>query len=491
VKSQVGDTTQLNSESLRPLCVDMDGTLLATDALWESIVLVAKKQPTLLLWLPFWLYRGKAFLKRQLALHVTLNPALLPHNEAVVSFVTAARRAGRHVVLATAADRRVADTVAQRLDVFSAVLASDGQRNLSGREKLAAIVDHLKGADFDYIGNSSTDLPIWKAAARSVLVRPSGSLLAKARRVSSVHEISWTRRTPLATVFRALRIHQWSKNALLFVPLLLAHRLTDSERVLQGVVAFVAFGLAASAVYLVNDLLDLETDRQHPQKRFRPIASGEMSIPMALAAAPVAIGASVAVTAATLPFSFVAVLLLYLVTTSAYSLGLKRIAIIDVLLLAGLYTLRVVAGAAATDIAVSPWFLAFSMFIFLSLALVKRYAELKIASDADPTGYHPHLSGRPYLIGDLDLLRSVGSTSGYLSVAVLALYLNSPEVHRQYDSPVLLWLIGPLLLYWLTRVWLLAHRGQLNIDPVLFALTDRASYVVATLVVAILALATL
>src|SRR5262249_12048894 len=219
---------------LRPLCVDLDGTLLATDVLWESLLLMARKRPALLLRLPFWLCRGKAFVKQQVALHVTLNPALLPHNEPVVSFVGEARRAGRYVVLATAADRRVGESVARRFELFSAVLASDGKRNLSGREKLAAIVDHLKGAHFDYVGNAHTDLLIWRTAARSVLVRPSRHLLAKARRVSSVHHILSVRPSSLATLYRSLRIHQWSKNALLFVPLLLAHQLMDTQRVLQG-----------------------------------------------------------------------------------------------------------------------------------------------------------------------------------------------------------------------------------------------------------------
>jgi 4-hydroxybenzoate polyprenyltransferase len=250
-----------------------------------------------------------------------------------------------------------------------------------------------------------------------------------------------------------------------------------------------SFSFAASAVYVLNDLLDLESDRQHPHKRSRPLAAGLVPIPAALVMVPLAIASSIVLAATLLPSLFTTILLLYIGTTTAYSFGLKRIPILDVLVLAGLYTLRVLAGAVATHVPVSPWFLAFSMFFFLSLAFVKRYAELRLAS-GDGKGQE-YLHARGYLVGDLDLLRSVGATSGYLAIAVLALYINSPEVHVLYRQPAALWLIGPLLLYWVTRVWLLAHRGRLYSDPVVFALTDRPSYLLAGLVAVILIVASL
>jgi 4-hydroxybenzoate polyprenyltransferase/phosphoserine phosphatase len=468
----------------------MDGTLLATDVMWEAILIAVRTKPALLFRLPFWLLWGRAFVKQQLARHVALNPALLPYNERVVSLVADARRGGRYVILATAADRVVAESVARRFALFSAVLASDGKRNLSGREKLAAIVDHLKGAEFDYIGNSHADLPIWRAATRAILVRPSRRLLARARRVSTAVPLSWARRTPLSILARVLRIHQWSKNALVFVPLLLAHEFADASRLLHGFLAFVAFGLAASAIYIINDLFDLDADRQHPHKRSRPIAAGEISISTALAIVPVAIGAGLIIGMVYLPQAFTGMLLLYVGAAIAYSFLLKCLSVIDVLLLAGVYTLRVLAGATATDVPASPWFLAFALFFFLSLAFVKRYSELKFSLDTN-TGTRDHVARRPYVAGDLDLLRSIGTTSGYVAVAVLALYLNTPDVHLLYRKPMLLWLVGVALLYWVTRAWLLAHRGQMHTDPVLFALTDRVSYAVAGFVVVVMALAVL
>ena len=472
-----------------PLYVDMDGTLLATDVLWELLVLLLKTRPALLLRVPFWLMKGKAFVKRQLVSHTTLNPGLLPYNKSVIAFLTRERQGGRDIILATASDRLVAERVARHFGLFSAVLASDGSVNLAGRAKLSAILEHADGAAFDYIGNSSTDLPIWQHASRAILVRPSRRLLITAGWTSTIVEVLCHRPPFLGALLRTLRVHQWSKNALLLLPLLLSHQVTDLDRVLKGLLGFIAFSLAASAVYTVNDLLDLDSDRQHPYKRLRPLAAGLVPIPVAFAIVPLAIASSVVIAAALLPGLFAGILLLYFVTATAYSFTLKRIAILDVLVLAGLYTLRVLAGAVATHVPVSAWFLAFSMFFFLSLAFVKRYAELRLAGGEGEV--QDYLLARGYVVGDLDLLRSVGAASGYLAVAVLALYINSPEVHILYQRPAVLWLIGPLLLYWITRVWFLAHRGRMRGDPVVFALSDRPSYVLAGLVAALLIVASL
>jgi 4-hydroxybenzoate polyprenyltransferase/phosphoserine phosphatase len=468
----------------RPLYVDMDGTLLATDLLWELIVLLIKINPALLLRAPFWLLKGKAFFKQQLASHLPLDAALLPYNESVIAFLARERRRGRHIILATASDRLAAERVARHVGVFSDVLASDGRSNLAGRVKLSAILRHADGMAFDYIGNSLTDLPICQKASTAFLVRPSRRTLSEVGRTSNVGEVLAFRPPALRALLRTLRVHQWAKNALLIVPLLLAHKILDLDRLLQALFAFLAFSLAASAVYILNDLLDLSSDRRHPDKRFRPLAAGLLPIPVAFAMLPLALMAAGAIATVLLPASFTAILLLYLVTTTAYSVALKRIAILDVLVLAGLYTMRVLAGAVATQVPVSPWFLAFSMFFFLSLAFVKRYAELRLPrADGDKQEY---LLARGYLVGDADLLRSTGAASGYLAVAVFAFYINSPEVHTLYSRPTVLWLIGPLLLYWISRVWFLAHRGCLHSDPVVFALTDRASYVLAALVAALL-----
>jgi 4-hydroxybenzoate polyprenyltransferase len=472
-----------------PLYVDMDGTLLATDVLWELFVLLLKTRPALLLRVPFWLMKGRAYLKQRLASLVTLDAAVLPYRESVITFLAREHRRGRDIILATASDRLVAERVARRVGLFSTVLASDGRINLAGRAKLSAILHHAGGAPFDYIGNSLADRVIWKHASCALLVHPSRRTVSEVDRTSTVQDILCFRPPLIRGFLRTLRVHQWAKNVLLVVPLLLAHQVTDLQRALHALLAFIAFSLTASAVYVLNDLLDLASDRQHPYKRLRPLASGLVPIPAALAIAPLALIGGMAIAALVLPALFTAILVLYAGTTTAYSFALKRIAILDVLVLAGLYTLRVLAGAVATDVTVSPWFLAFSMFFFLSLAFVKRYAELQLPrGDGEEQQY---LRARGYLTSDADLLRSIGGASGYLAVAVLAFYIHSPEVHRLYSQPAVLWVIGPLLLYWISRVWLLAHRGQLHGDPVVFALTDRSSYLLAVLVAALLIVASL
>ncbi len=470
--------------SLAPLYVDMDGTLLSTDVFWELLVRLAKVRPTALLLAPFWLLKGKAFLKQQLSCRVSLNPANLPYHESVVAFVTRERALGRDVILATGSDSRVADLVARHVGVFSTVLASDGTVNLTGDAKLSAILEHAGGAPFDYIGNSAADLPIWRRALRPILVDASSRLEAKVRDASNAAHVLLARTPFLKNFLRMIRAHQWSKNSLLIVPLLLSHRVFDIERIIHVALAFVSFSLAASAVYIVNDLIDLDSDRNHPSKRRRPLAAGSIPIPVAVAFLPIAILASLAIAASLLPWLFTGILALYLVVTTAYTLKLKRIAIVDVLVLAGLYTLRVLAGGAATSVPVSNWFLAFSMFFFLSLAFVKRYAELRLSRGEGEA--QDYLQARGYLLEDAQLLGSVGPASGYLAVVVLILYINSPDVLVLYPRPGALWLIGPLLLYWVTRVWFLAHRRQIHGDPVVFALTDRPSYILAAAIVALL-----
>ena len=479
----------LQEPARRPLYVDMDGTLLATDALWEMLIRLIRTRPWLLFSAPFWLIKCKAFFKRKLVSHITLNPVLLPYNEPVIDYLNQERRKGREIILATASDRKAATSVANHLDLFSGVLASDGTINLAGNAKLSAILVHADGADFDYMGNSWPDVPIWHRASRAILVRPSRRLLAKAGQTSCVEAVLGTRPPFLHVFLRTLRVHQWSKNVLLLVPLLLAHKFTDNSRLISAFLAFVAFSLAASGVYILNDLLDLESDRQHPTKRSRPLASGLLPIPVAFATALLAIASSVGIASAFLPMLFLGVLLIYQATTMAYSFALKRIAILDVIVLAGLYTIRVLAGAVATDVPVSPWFLAFSTFLFLSLAFVKRYGELRLAGNRG--GDAGFLEGRGYQPGDLDLLRSVGASSGYVAVAVFALYINSGDVHLLYARPAALWLIGPLILYWITRVWFLAHRGKMHDDPVVFALTDAHSYILAGLIAILLVVASI
>jgi len=458
----------------RVLCVDMDGTLLATDVLWESLLVLLRTQPWRLAFLPFWLFKGKAHLKHQIAQYVVLDPESLPYRDDVLDFLRKEKGAGREIVLATASDRTVAEAVAHHLGLFSAVLASDGKVNLAGRQKLKALEMYVEGKQFNYLGNGKADLPLWKAASEVTVAHPSTHLLRQVKKVGTVLRIFSPRTNRLRSLLRALRVSQWVKNTLVFVPLLLAHKVTGGAQALLALSAFCSFSFCASSIYIVNDLLDLKSDRQHPKKKFRPFAAGTLPISTGMCLVPLLLGSSFLIAGFLLPPLFTVALGIYVAVTTAYSFYLKRIAVLDILVLAGCYTIRVVAGAVAVTVPVSPWLLAFSMFLFLSLALAKRYSELVLMH----AGGEILAKGRGYLVTDKELLQGIGVTSGYLSVLVLALYVNSKEVTALYQHPQALWLLCPFLLYWITRIWLLVYRGAVDEDPLVFTLKDPASYVV-------------
>jgi 4-hydroxybenzoate polyprenyltransferase/phosphoserine phosphatase len=467
------------------LCVDLDGTLVATDLLWESVIALLRCQPLALLSLPLWLLRGRAHLKRRIAERVALDPSTLPFRPEVVSHIARRREEGCRTILATASDELLARLVAEHLGVFDLVVASDGERNLKGVAKLEALQRVLGGAPFDYIGDSEADVPLWKAAASAFLVAPRPGL---ARRLETeglrpqvlVERGGWK---PFA---RAIRPQQWAKNVLVFVPLIMAHEVGNVGRVTRALVCFGSFCLCASGVYLVNDLLDLDSDRLHASKRNRPLAAGEVSIPVAAGAAVVLLAAGLAFAAARLSLASAGLLALYASLATAYSLKLKRMMVVDVLALAGLYTLRILTGGVAAEVRVSSWLLAFSMFFFLSLAFVKRYTEL--------AGLPPEAAGlargRGYSAIDIELIRVVGPTSGFVATLVFVLYISlSPDVVQHYPDASVLYFVCPVILYWLMRIWFLAQRRLISEDPVLFALKDRTSLIAGTLVVALFTLA--
>lgn len=452
-----------------PLCVDLDGTLIHSDLLVESALALLSRNPLSIFPMLGWLFRGKAHLKREIATRVTLNPALLPYNSDVLEWVREQQDI-RPVVLCTASDSALAEAVATEVGGFKAVLASDGRRNLSGSNKAKVLVEQYGERGFDYVGNAKVDLKVWKHARAAVTVE-SGNRLSKA--AAQLTKVEKRFELPAAQIrhwLKALRVHQWVKNALVFLPLLAAHRLFEVDAVLATALAFVCFSLCASSVYITNDLIDLAADRQHYRKKNRPFAAGHLP----LLAGPIAAGALLVVSfalATLLHEVFIAVLAGYYLLTSAYSLRFKRIVMLDVIVLATLYTSRIVAGTAAIHSQPSFWLLAFSMFIFLSLAMVKRYIELLSAQKAGKI----NASGRGYDVGDISLIQSLGAASGYLSVLVLALYIDSPDSRALYHHPHYLWLLCPLLLYWISRTWAIAHRGVMHDDPVVFAVTDRLS----------------
>lgn len=463
---------QLATQS-RPLVLDLDGTLCRTDTLVESLLQLAATRPAAALLSLASLARGRAGFKARIAAALRLDPATLVYNEAVLELARAARAQGRPVYLVTAADQQIANDIAAHFGLFDGVFGSDGSRNLKGEAKAAFLAERFGARNFDYVGDARADLPVWRASAEAYVVAPGPAGLSEAALGGArLHRIG---EAPgfgarLATLTRALRVHQWAKNVLVFLPMVAAHMLSAAA-LMQAAMGFAAFSLCASSVYVLNDLLDLPHDRQHARKRKRPFASGTLSVSAAPGLLAATFGGG-AVLACLLPWRFGLLLAVYYACTLSYSLGLKRQAIWDVMMLAVLYALRVLAGGAAIGVVISPWLLAFSLFLFFSLAVVKRQTELV---GHVRQGRAQKLSGRGYQPEDLDMLRSMAASSGYMAVLVMALYVDSSAVRVLYRHPLYLWALCPLLLFWISRVLMLSHRGEMHDDPVVFALRDRVS----------------
>ena len=487
--STAADSIDVKPITTDALFVDLDGTFVSTDIFAESLLLTAQQNPSLLLKLVGQFSKGPAAWKRTIAESVVPNLHHLPFNDDVVALIEEHRAAGCPVILATATDQIWADRIAEESPLFDAVLASDGKTNLKGQRKLAAIREYCHDhhyASFSYAGDSKSDLPIWQAAAVAYVVSPISSLADRIRHfeTSEVHLLGRSRNST-RTILKVLRPWQWLKNSLLFVPLVVAHDLTLLPRIPSVLMAFVAMTLCASGVYVVNDLLDIAADRCHPIKRNRPFAAGTLSLAFGPALVMGLLASGFGLAALTLPPAFSGILGLYLILSLIYATQLKKAAIADVIFLGGLYTLRIFAGGIAVDVVVSDWLLTLAVFLFTSLAFAKRHAELtRLESEGNFRA-----RGRGYVVSDLNLIRNLGPTSGYISVLVFALYAADPHVQSQYSNPWALWLICPLALFWISRVWLVATRGLLNEDPVVFALKDRTSLSISLLVGSLFCLA--
>ncbi|MFZ1681436.1 MAG: UbiA family prenyltransferase [Rhizobiaceae bacterium] len=462
-----------------PLAVDLDGTLIAGDLLWEGIFALIRGNPLLILFLPLWFLRGKARLKREIGQRVTIDAASLPYRAAVIERLREERKNGRRLVLATGSPRPFAEAVAAHLGLFDQVFATDDYRNLTGEAKKTALVEQFGDGGFDYAGNSHADLVVFDAARKPLVVSPDRA----ARKYALNHGAETIEGAGAGprVILKMLRVHQWLKNVLIGVPVVLNHEYFRADTLWTVVLAFLSFSAAASAIYIVNDLFDLSLDRRHRTKRNRPLASGAISIPTAMLVAAALLTVSVLL-ASFLPLLFGVTLALYLVMTTAYSLSLKRMLLVDVLTLASLYTLRVLAGAAATGIAVSFWLLAFAIFFFLSLSLVKRYVELDVTET--PNG--AKLAGRGYRPEDREIVSQAGVSAAFASALVLALYINSNEVIEMYRHPWMVWPLGPIILYLTLRIWVLARRREMNDDPVVFLAGDWRSLAVCAIGAALL-----
>ena len=469
------------SDAERPLVVDLDETLVQTDLLIESLFAFLSANPLRVASTPGLLSSmGRARLKAEIARETPIDVARLPYNSHVLSLISEARASGRRVYLASASNERYVEAVANHLGVFDGWFASSADENLKSSTKAARLTEIFGERGFDYVGNEGADLAVWSVAKHCIAVSPSPAVKAALMRIDANASILNLSAGGLRAWLKLLRIHQWAKNALVFVPAFAAHRF-DASSVVQAFIAAASFSLAASSIYILNDLVDLDADRGHRSKRLRPLASGTVSIRKALVACPLLLLLAFAL-GLLLPSSFLAVLAAYLALTTAYTFYLKSMTMVDIVTLASLYTLRVLAGAAAVAAVPSEWILAFSMFIFTSLALMKRYVELTARLDAalpDPTN-------RDYRKSDLATLAALAAASGFNAVTVFALYIYSEKVHTLYRHPEALWLICPILLYWVGRALILADRRLMDDDPIMFALKDRVSLLSFALIAAIM-----
>lgn len=467
------------------LFVDLDNTLTRSDLFLEPLLRLIKNKPMICFLFPFWLIHGRAYFKQQLSERIQIDVADIPFDEKVKKYLSQQRKIKRKVVLATASNQVFANQVADHLGLFDDVIASTPVLNTKGKNKLIAMKQYAGDQSFDYLGDSHADIHIWQQINRAIVVSPQIGVLQRLKKRNIPTELIHP--APTAGIYlKAMRPWQWSKNTLIFVPLILAKQLFVPASLTACIIAFISFCLVASAGYLVNDLLDLESDRKHPRKRNRPIAAGELALwnVVFLAATLMLTG----LFSAWLLSSNLALLLLaYFVLVITYSLELKKIALIDVIAIAGFYATRIIASSLAMGIAMSFWLLAFSIFMFFSLALLKRCTEILTASPDVNT----LIPGRGYYRDDEPMLSIMGISSGYLSVVVIALYINSTEVVTLYQSPQSLWLVCPLMLYWISHMWLKVRRNEMDDDPLVFALKDKSSLMTGFLLAVVMLMATL
>ena len=452
------------------LAVDLDGTLINTDTLYESIFLLIKHKIHYSFFLFYWFFLGKAKFKEKISQIVLIDASILPYNKQLINWLIELKSNGRKIILCTAADSRVASAVAKHLKIFDDVIASDGKVNNSNNQKKYNLNLRFGEKNYDYVGNSTDDIPVWQGARNAILVTSSERLIKKAKLIGNVSKIFSTAPITRIDLIHLFRFHQWLKNLLLFVPLLAAHLFDDVNSLASIFFAFLTFSMSASSVYMLNDLLDLESDRKHYRKKFRPFASGSVQIKFGLILIPLLIFVS-SLVALYVGNVFFVWLLLYLISTTIYSISIKNKPLMDVFFLAYLYTLRVIARAAAIDLPQSFWLIAFSIFIFLSLAFVKRFVELNV----EGVNTSMKIPGRGYYYSDAPIISILGVVAGYCSVVILALYVNSSSVLVFYKIPEFTWGAVLAVLYWINWVWFKAYQREMHDDPIVFAIKDSVS----------------
>jgi 4-hydroxybenzoate polyprenyltransferase len=466
-----------------PIVIDLDGSLIKTDLLFESAtaLLVRKKWP--IIKLIQWLLKGKAYLKHQLASEVDIDVAVLPYNQGVLLWIQQKKTEGHLIILATASHERYAKKIVEHLGVFDDYIASSEQVNLKGHHKAQALIGRYGDKQFEYLGNDESDLAIWVHSSKAHVVSSSSSFIQKIASQAALGEcFSTEKKSFFRALKRELRLYQWVKNSLIFLPLLAAHKVTDLTLLNHALIGFLCFSFTASSAYIINDLVDIENDRYHITKKNRPFASGDLNIGLGWMLFPVLMMSAFVIAYLFLPIKFLSVLMAYFFITLCYSFKFKKILMLDVLILAGLYTLRIVAGGNAVNIDPSFWLQGVSLFMFLSLAFIKRYSELKVSIKKENNA---KIKGRGYTQEDLSMVANLGTASGYISVMVLGLYIQDPSLLKLYSNPKMIGLACPILLYWISRSWFIAHRGEMHEDPIIYALKDKVSLFSLTLIILI------
>lgn len=467
-----------------PLCIDLDGTLIKSDAIFESLFQLLKINPFLIFLIPFWLFKGKPNLKEEINKRIDFKVDTLPYNDELVEYIKSQRLNGRKVYLATASHISIANKVAEYLGIFDGVFATKDGYNLKSEKKAIVLNEEFGKGNYVYAGNAKVDYNVWNDSALAIVVNSSKSFIQNVESNFEVERSFYYKVNLLKKIIKEIRVYQWVKNILLFLPLILAHTLGNINQLSEVVIGFFSFSISASFVYVLNDLLDLDSDRNHPTKKRRPLASGDLPIQIGILLVPLLLITGVGLSFL-LSFKFQMILFAYIILTTAYSFSLKKIPMLDIILLATLFTTRIVAGAFAANVYLSMWILAFSMFFFMNLAVLKRYTELLVMKKKKEI----EAKGRGYTTEDMGLLLSIGPAAGFISVLIFVLYINSEQAIGLYTHPLTLWLISPIFLYWISRIWHLSVRGKMTDDPIIFAVKDRVSYAVGILIFIIALLA--
>ncbi|MEM9243844.1 MAG: UbiA family prenyltransferase [Pseudomonadota bacterium] len=470
------------------IIVDLDGTLIYSDTLYESFLLLIKHNPAFIFLSLFWLLKGKAFFKAQISKRINLNPVALPYNTQLIAKLKEFRRLGAHLYLVTAANEKIAHAIAQHLDLFDEVIASTETTNMNSKNKAVICNQRFGEKQYLYAGNHSTDLNVWQHAAEAIIVSSNNQLINKAKKITSIRAVIAPPQPTLKTYLKQLRVHQYVKNGLLFIPLLLSIPVNNYLKagLFTNILAFICFSSLASATYIINDLMDLTADRLHSSKCTRPLASAYISIPQAIVLTIILFVISIVITLF-LPVRFSLTLFVYLIITLGYSFYFKRKTLLDVFVLAGLYMTRIFAGMMLIANGFSQWLLMFSLFFFASLAFIKRYVELAKQKQKGSLTAH----GRGYHINHLDLIRTYGIASAYVSGLIFALYISSDKVKAFYSQPNFLYAMIVLIIYWLSRVWLKAEDGKVHDDPIVFAIKDKVTWMMVAFFIIIYTLASL